>query len=97
MDNDQFKLGNILKTESSYFGLILEGLAKFYITKIKGFDINEMCVMTLLFEGDEDEVKINEKRILAIAKTFGGISAGENNGERGYMLTFVIAYLRVCF
>lgn len=54
-----------------------------------------MCVMTLLFEGDEDEVKINERRIFGVAKMFGGISAGESNGERGYMLTFVIAYIRV--
>jgi len=27
--------------------------------------------------------------------SFGGITAGERNGERGYMLTFVIAYIRV--
>ena len=26
-----------------------------------------------------------------------GIPGGEENGERGYMLTFAIAYLRVCF
>lgn len=27
---------------------------------------------------------------------FRGLAAGEDNGQRGYMLTFVIAYLRVC-
>ncbi len=28
---------------------------------------------------------------------FRGLAAGEDNGQRGYMLTFVIAYLRVCY
>lgn len=30
-----------------------------------------------------------------ISSRHGGIPAGEANGERGYMLTFVIAYIRV--
>ncbi|KAJ8937093.1 hypothetical protein NQ314_012036 [Rhamnusium bicolor] len=95
MDNDQFKFGLILKPEGSFFGLILDGIKKFYITKIKSFDPDQMCVMTLLFEGDETEVKANEKKIYKIASIFNGIPGGETNGERGYMLTFVIAYIRV--
>lgn len=79
----------------SYLKYVVENLSKFYLTKIKGFDMNELCVMTLLFEGDEDDVKINEKKIITLAKDFGGISAGESSGEKGYMLTYVIAYVRV--
>ncbi|XP_060523132.1 alkyldihydroxyacetonephosphate synthase [Cylas formicarius] len=94
MDNDQFKFGLILKPESSCGGALLDGLKKFYITKLKGFDPDRMCVMTLLFEGDESEVKSSEKRVYAIGTRFGGLSAGQTNGERGYMLTFVIAYIR---
>ncbi|XP_044253457.1 alkyldihydroxyacetonephosphate synthase [Tribolium madens] len=94
MDNGQFKFGMILKPESSYLGLILDGLKKFYVTKIKGFNVETMCVMTLLFEGEEGEVKGQEKKIYSIGLQFGGMPAGSTNGERGYMLTFVIAYLR---
>nr|CAH7726744.1 unnamed protein product [Callosobruchus chinensis] len=94
MDNEQFKFGVILKPEEGYFSLALDGLKKFYLTKIKGFDVDQICVMTLLFEGDEAEVKLSEKKLYAIAKQFGAIPAGETNGERGYMLTFVIAYIR---
>lgn len=94
MDNEQFQFGTILKTEAGFFGLILDGLAKFYIKKIKRFDLDKISVMTLLFEGEDDEVKVNERKIFDLAKKFGGFSAGESNGERGYMLTFVIAYLR---
>jgi len=34
------------------------------------------------------------KRIMAIATQFKGLDAGEENGYRGYFLTFMIAYLR---
>lgn len=37
-----------------------------------------------------------EKEVLEIAVSLGGLSAGEENGKRGYMLTFVIAYIRDC-
>lgn len=97
MDNDQFKFGMILKPASSYFGIVLDGLKQFYITVIKGFDPDRICVMTLLFEGESQDVKLSERKIYNIGKMFGGIPAGEKNGERGYMLTFVIAYIRVSY
>lgn len=95
MDNDQFKFALILKPESTYVALVLDSIKKFYITTIKGFDPDHMCVMTLLFEADEADVNINEKNLYNLSKRFGGYPAGEMNGERGYMLTFVIAYIRV--
>ncbi|KAF2879575.1 hypothetical protein ILUMI_26600 [Ignelater luminosus] len=94
MDNEQFKFGQALRPVPSYFGLVLDGLKKLYITKIKGFNIDSMCVMTLLFEGDTKDVEMHEKKINEIAAKYGGIPAGQTNGERGYMLTFVIAYIR---
>ncbi|XP_046989334.1 alkyldihydroxyacetonephosphate synthase [Schistocerca americana] len=94
MDNEQFKFGQSLKQPTGYMGLLLEGLKKLYITKIKGFDLDTLCVATLLFEGDRKTVEAQEKRIYEIADHFGGVPAGEKNGERGYMLTFVIAYIR---
>ncbi|KAJ8255381.1 hypothetical protein GJAV_G00204250 [Gymnothorax javanicus] len=95
MDNDQFKFGHALKPMvSSIFTSFLDGLKKFYITKFKGFDPNRLCVATLLFEGDRERVLQHEKQVYDIASKFGGLAAGEDNGQRGYMLTFVIAYLR---
>uniref|UniRef100_A0AAQ5ZCG3 Alkylglycerone-phosphate synthase n=1 Tax=Amphiprion ocellaris TaxID=80972 RepID=A0AAQ5ZCG3_AMPOC len=95
MDNEQFKFGHALKPQvSSIFTSFLDGLKKFYITKFKGFDPNRLCVATLLFEGDREKVLQHEKQVYDIAAKFGGLAAGEDNGQRGYMLTFVIAYLR---
>ncbi|XP_027721718.1 alkyldihydroxyacetonephosphate synthase, peroxisomal [Vombatus ursinus] len=95
MDNLQFQFGLALKPQvSSIFTSFLDGLKKFYITKFKGFDPNQLSVATLLFEGDREKVLQHEKQVYDIAAKFGGLAAGEDNGQRGYLLTYVIAYLR---
>lgn len=95
MDNEQFQFGQALRPESGWGGLILQGLKQAYITKIKRFQWDQICVATLLFEGNTAaDVAAQEKKIYSIAKANNGIPAGETNGERGYLLTFVIAYIR---
>ncbi|XP_077993243.1 alkyldihydroxyacetonephosphate synthase, peroxisomal-like [Glandiceps talaboti] len=95
MDNEQFKFGHALKPPaSSIFTSFVDGIKKFYVTRLKGFDQNKLCVATLLFEGTKEEVLTQEKRVYEIAQKFGGLAAGEDNGQRGYQLTFAIAYLR---
>lgn len=95
LDNDQFQFGQALKPPSSLFRSCVDILKKSFITKIKGYDLTQMCVATLLFEGKKEDVARHEKQINEIAKTYGGMPAGAENGERGYVLTFVIAYIRV--
>lgn len=97
MDNEQFRFGHSLKPDGGLFDGAMDSLKKFYLTKIKGIDLEKVSAMTLLFEGDEDEVKTQEKRIYEIAAQNHGFPGGSTNGERGYILTFVIAYIRVSF
>ncbi|CAH0723176.1 unnamed protein product, partial [Brenthis ino] len=94
MDNEQFRFGHALKTEQSWGGVLLDGLKKFYITKIKGFDPLKLCVVTLLMEGSAAAVAERERALRAAAARRGGVPGGAANGERGYTLTFVIAYIR---
>lgn len=95
VDNEQFAFGQALKTDTgSVLQGFVDGFKKFYITKLKGFDPQEMCVATLLFEGTKEDVASHEIRLYNIAKQNRGLPAGEENGEKGYMLTFAIAYLR---
>lgn len=95
MDNEQFQFGQSLRPEVGWGGLILQGLKHAYITRIKGFKWDQICVATLLFEGNTPaDVASQEQKIYQIAKRHGGVPAGETNGERGYVLTFVIAYIR---
>jgi alkyldihydroxyacetonephosphate synthase len=53
-----------------------------------------MVAATMVLEGSKAEVDYQYEVVLDTAKKFGGISGGAGNGERGYMLTYGIAYIR---
>lgn len=98
VDNEQFIFGQALKPDiSSFVTAFFDCLKKLYVTKMKGFKVDQMCVVTLLFEGSKIDVESLEQETLELGSRYGGLSGGEENGKRGYMLTFVIAYLRVRF
>lgn len=96
MDNEQFQFGQALRPAKGPLGLMLDGLKTFYLTRLKGLDINEICVATIVMEGTAKEVAQQEEKLTEIGLSFQGIPAGEHNGKRGYQLTFLIAYIRVC-
>lgn len=90
-----FLFGQSLKVKTdSKFELFVDWLKKIYLTKFCGLDLNKVTVVTLLFEGDKDTVELQEKKLYEICSKYGGIKAGEDAGKQGYMLTYVIAYLR---
>jgi alkyldihydroxyacetonephosphate synthase len=94
MDNEQFQLGQVMKPAPSMFGAFTNSLKKLYVTKFKGFDVDKMAACTLLMEGTAEEVAIQERMLYDIASKFGGLAGGEENGRRGYRMTFAIAYVR---
>ncbi|GAB6022707.1 hypothetical protein CHUAL_006803 [Chamberlinius hualienensis] len=94
VDNLQLQLGKALKSEESFLNGILQKLKMSYLVNVKGFDLEKICLATLLFEGDKDSINYNYDKIHAIATKYGGIAAGEENGKIGYRLTYVIAYIR---
>ncbi|XP_043266484.1 alkyldihydroxyacetonephosphate synthase [Venturia canescens] len=95
MDNEQFKFGQALKGEHTWREYLMQIVKQTYVTLIKGFSWDNVCVATLFFEGQNaSEVANQERKIYSIASEYGGLAAGETNGERGYTLTFVIAYIR---
>ncbi len=98
VDNLQFKFGQALRpAENSRTKVIIDELKKQFLFKVKGFNPDEMCAATCLFEGPKDMVAIQSKQMFQIAAKYGGISAGSTNGIKGYQLTYMIAYIRdVC-
>lgn len=73
---------------------IIDAIKKYYVLNIKGFEPLKMCACTLGFEGTLHEVTAQESNVYVVAKKYGGMQAGAENGIRGYFLTFMIAYLR---
>jgi len=94
MDNEQFEFGQALRPAKGPFGLMLDGIKHFYLTRLKGLDIKKICVSTILMEGSASDVAAQEAKLNDIGLAHDGIPAGEHNGKRGYQLTFVIAYIR---
>lgn len=85
MDNEQFHFGQALKLENNFLSRFVDGLKQFLLTKVKGYDLQKLAVVTLVFEGDKDEVERQERIIYEIADQHSGLKAGETNGQKGYV------------
>ncbi|CAL1275276.1 unnamed protein product [Larinioides sclopetarius] len=95
MDNAQFIFGQALKPEAaSLISSLADRVAKYYLTQVKKLDMKKICVVTLLLEGTKKVSSSMHHQCHFIFSKQRGLPAGEENGKRGYMLTFVIAYLR---
>ena len=95
MDNTQFHFGQALKPAKH--GLAAKArsqLEKLVVTRWKGFDPHRLAVATVVFEGSAEQVAFQERALYRIAKAHRGMKGGAANGERGYQLTFGIAYIR---
>lgn len=94
LDNMQFQFGIALRPASVGLAAFMSRLQKFYVTAIKGFKPEKIVVCTLVFEGTAREVARQEYVVYEVAVKHGGMKAGEENGKRGYLLTYNIAYIR---
>ncbi len=92
VDNLQFQFGRALKPGSaSSLGATLQ---RFYVEKLKGIDVKQMVACTIVYEGYRSEQEALRSQVSALAKQYGGFSAGGRAGKDGYNLTFGIAYIR---
>lgn len=95
VDNQQFKFGQTLKpAEDSSWKHFVDAAKKFFVLNIKGYDPDKMCAATLLCEGSKEEQEALHKQVMKIAKKYNGMAAGAENGMKGYLLTYLIAYTR---
>ena len=94
VDNLQFQFGQALKPAAQGLKKLKSRAEKWLVTGPLGFDPEKMVAVTLVFEGARADVEREEKRVYELAKRHGGRKGGAENGRRGYMLTFGIAYIR---
>jgi alkyldihydroxyacetonephosphate synthase len=94
VDNLQFQFSMALKPAVAGWRAARRRLERWYVTGLRGMDPQRMVACTLVFEGGRGEVAAQEKTAYRLAARHGGIEAGADNGQRGYQLTFGIAYIR---
>lgn len=94
VDNEQFKVAQAMRPGDSITQKLTDYLKKLFLQRMIGFDVDELVAVTLLFEGDKKAVTRQQQQIEQIAEMFGGVPTGSKNGKKGYLLTFVIAYVR---
>jgi len=94
VDNLQFQFGQVLKAPSRGAKRLKSKAEKWMVTGPLGFDPQKMVAVTLVFEGTREQVERQQKRIYQLAKRQQGFKGGAENGRRGYLLTFGIAYIR---
>ncbi|KAL4465819.1 hypothetical protein ABPG74_004056 [Tetrahymena malaccensis] len=95
VDNEQFKFGMALKTEAkSKTQELVDKAKKYFVTEVLKFEPERMCLCTIVYEGTDAEVTTQQKVVGTLYKKYKGFRAGAENGQRGYFLTYVIAYLR---
>ena len=63
VDNTQFKFSQALKPASKGLKVIKSQVEKAFVTKVKGFDPDQMVACTLVFEGTLEEVEAQEERL----------------------------------
>lgn len=97
VNNTEFRFGQALKPAPSTMGKLMSSIQHFVLFTLKGFDPKRVAACTIVMEGTRREVENQKNIIFSLAKTYGGMSGGSSNGQRGYMLTFGIAYIRDFF
>jgi len=94
VDNVQFRFGQALKAAPEGLHKLTDKIQKTVVVNVKGFDPYRMVAATIVMEGADHEITHQEQVINKLAKKYGGLVAGAANGQRGYMLTYAIAYIR---
>lgn len=94
VDNVQFRFGQALKGRPTSREKMMSRVQQFVLESVKGFDLRQISAATVVMEGSAAEVAYQQQEIKRIAARHGGISGGSHNGQRGYMLTYAIAYIR---
>jgi alkyldihydroxyacetonephosphate synthase len=94
MDNLQFQFGQALKPVTGGAKKLKSRAEKWLVTGPLGYHPDRMVAVTLVFEGTREEVVRQERDVYRLAKRHGGFRGGAENGRRGYLLTFGIAYIR---
>lgn len=97
VNNREFRFGQALRPATQGLKTWVHTLQRRWLFDVRGFDPASIAACTIAMEGRSVDMMWQETELRRLARRFGGLWAGAENGRRGYSLTFAIAYLRDFF
>ncbi len=94
VDNLQFRFSQALKPLPQGVKAVEQKAQRFFLEAVLKYDLRQVSAATVVMEGSQQEVSAQHKHLSRMARKFRGIAGGARNGQRGYMLTYAIAYIR---
>ncbi len=94
VDNLQFRFSQALKPLPQGAKAVEQKAQRFFLESVLKYDLRQVSAATVVMEGSQQEVSSQHKHLNRMARKFRGIAGGASNGQRGYMLTYAIAYIR---
>jgi alkyldihydroxyacetonephosphate synthase len=95
IDNIHIQLGHALRHNKGIVGNLVD-LFKIYGSSIfLGYDMKTASLATYLIEGEKDDADSIEGKLKETSWKYWGISGGSKYGERAYLMTFTVCYIRV--
>lgn len=95
IDNIHFQLGNALQHNKSFVGDFVDFFKKKGASFFLRYDLNKVALATYLIEGNKDDSDCIEKNLKDAGWKYWGIGGGAKYGERAYLMTFTVCYIRV--
>jgi alkyldihydroxyacetonephosphate synthase len=80
--------------DSGFVGKLQTTLLKQFLQRRKGFDLEQMCLSFIGYEGAEEHVKRQRKLVGDIVKAHGGLCVGSRPGELYDQKKFDTPYIR---
>eukprot|EP00758_Cryptobia_borreli_P011209 Tbor_TRINITY_DN5634_c2_g5::TRINITY_DN5634_c2_g5_i1::g.9308::m.9308/K00803/AGPS, agpS; alkyldihydroxyacetonephosphate synthase len=92
-DEDDTRMSFALKTEEPLLSTIIGKGVKQYLEKVKGWNLNNICLCIIGHEGSKQQVAFDRKTTAEVLVEFGGFPLGKGAGagwqEKKYDLPFI--------
>jgi alkyldihydroxyacetonephosphate synthase len=82
------------KKHEKLAGRMKSALSKFFLQRLKGFDVHQICLSFIGYEGSEKHVRIQKRLVDEIVSRHGGMYAGEGPGALYDQKKFDTPYIR---
>lgn len=93
-DANETRFSFATKRHEGLAGQAKSAVSKFYLQRLKGFDLHRMCLSFIGYEGSEEHVRVQKNLVDEIVFQHGGICVGTGPGEIYDRKKFDTPYLR---